>query len=165
MCLSDLQQLSSNYSFDPLPLIPSYKLPVPTDGSVEIFCERPAGLPTPKVWWEGPNGKVIPVYSSQDQDETRRRNNKGTAFTSADSGTLFLQNVKTDQTGNYTCVGENIDGFTRASFQLVVTSKNTQNEVDDWNTLARLKYLHSVCMKPSRISPPSLIFPIIIKHY
>jgi hypothetical protein len=107
----DLQQLSSNYSLDPQPLMPGYKLAVPENGMIEIFCERPVGLPTPRLWWEGPNGKVI-------------SSTQGTSTSPGDSGTIILQNVKSDQAGNYTCVAENLENVTRASFQLVVlTSK------------------------------------------
>lgn len=81
---------------------------MPENGFAEIYCESPAGLPTPRLWWEGPDGKVILSETS--------------AF-SESPNTLTLRNVNTTMTGNYTAVAENIANVTRASFQLIVTRK------------------------------------------
>lgn len=118
--LTDIEPLNSATSLDPSPLIPSHKLAVPEKGTVEIFCELPKGLPTPNLWWEGPDGRLIPETSSPQSLSSY-------TFSSAklrQPNTLLVSNVRADQTGNYACVAENIAGKTRATVQLVVvTSK------------------------------------------
>jgi hypothetical protein len=110
---TDLEELSSNYSFDPLPSPHNNKLAVPQYGIAEIYCESPAGLPPPRSpWWEGPDGKIILSETSAfSQNPT--------------SNTLMLYNVQSTQAGNYTCLSENLAGITRASLELVVTCKKS----------------------------------------
>ncbi|ODN06678.1 Tyrosine-protein kinase-like otk [Orchesella cincta] len=115
-----IEPLSITTSLDPAPLIPSHKLAVPEKGTVEIFCERPKGLPTPRVWWEGPDGRVILETSSSAQPSS-----SVSVFSSSrtrEPNTLLVPNVRADQTGNYACVAENMEGTSRATVQLVVVT-------------------------------------------
>ncbi len=121
---TDIEPVSSSTSLDPAPLIPSHKLAVPEKGTMEIFCERPKGLPTPKVWWEGPDGRVILETFSPGTLLTHSTSSSY-MFSSAfvrEPNTLLVTNVRADETGNYACVAENIEGTSRANVQLVVVS-------------------------------------------
>lgn len=95
---------------------------MPEKGTVEIFCERPKGLPTPKVWWEGPDGRVILETFSPGTLPTHSTSSSYTFPTAfmREPNTLLVTNVRADQT--YTCVAENVEGTSRANVQLVVVS-------------------------------------------
>lgn len=117
---TDLQPLSIA-SLDPTPLIPNHKLAVPEKGTVEIFCDRPKGLPVPKLWWEGPEGKVILDTTSTSSTGASTSNMFPEART-REPNTLVVPNVRGDKTGTFACVAENVAGISRMSFQLVVVA-------------------------------------------
>lgn len=109
----DLEPLTAK-SIQPSVGIAERKLGAREHSSVELVCEKPLGVPRPRLWWEGPSGNLIADASTdsnlKSDDERYVR--------------LLIQSVTPAHKGNYTCVAQNSLGHvTRTAFQLVVTSK------------------------------------------
>jgi PTK7 protein tyrosine kinase 7 len=73
----------------------------------EVTCVPPDGRPPPRVWWRGPQGRVVSDSGPTHVDETR----------------LIIESARLEDAGNYSCEAENIAGSTTASIRLIVTSK------------------------------------------
>ncbi|XP_076306056.1 inactive tyrosine-protein kinase 7-like isoform X2 [Tachypleus tridentatus] len=91
-------------SFEP-PVKSGEKNVVPQNGMFEIACKHPAGHPKPRIWWEGPDGKVISDAGHVRVDGTR----------------LIIHAVAVSDSGFYTCTAENIAGQKRYSVDLYVS--------------------------------------------
>ena len=98
------------------------KLGVAEKSRVEIFCRKPVGLPIPLIWWESPSGKRI---LGTDDTSTRKENSNVSVL--PNSQTLVIENIRRNQSGNYSCVAQNIEGTTRSSIELIIASKFLYN--------------------------------------
>lgn len=102
----DLDELTSS-SFEP-PLPDSRTRIVPEKAEFELTCLPVAGNPPVRVWWLDPRGHTVSDSGPVRVDETR----------------LIIEAARAvDDSGNYTCVAENMAGTRMASFKLVVSSK------------------------------------------
>ncbi|XP_069698468.1 inactive tyrosine-protein kinase 7 isoform X2 [Periplaneta americana] len=100
-----LDDMTSN-SFEP-PLPASRTRIVPEKAEFELTCIPVAGNPPVRVWWLDPRGHTISDTGVVRVDETR----------------LIIEAARAvDDTGNYTCVAENMAGTKMASFNLVVST-------------------------------------------
>jgi hypothetical protein len=101
----DLDELTGS-SFEP-PLPESRTRIVPEKAEFELTCIPVAGNPTVRVWWLDPRGHTVSDSGPVRVDETR----------------LIIEAARAvDDSGNYTCVAENMAGTKMASFRLVVAS-------------------------------------------
>ncbi|CAG0908032.1 unnamed protein product, partial [Darwinula stevensoni] len=75
-------------------------------GEVEVLCKAPKGHPQPRVWWEDPQGRVVPT---------------GVVGGVRVQGTqLVVEQARKEMAGNYTCVAENLVGSSRFAVRLYV---------------------------------------------
>ncbi|XP_035226737.1 inactive tyrosine-protein kinase 7-like isoform X2 [Stegodyphus dumicola] len=82
---------------------------VPLGSQFEVTCVKPGGRPKVRIWWEDSSGRVI-------SDAGRIR---------VDDSQLIVDGAKKSDTGNYTCVAENIAGQERASLYFYVAAAPT----------------------------------------
>lgn len=102
----DLDELTGS-SFEP-PLPDSRTRIVPEKAEFELTCLPVAGNPPVRVWWLDPRGHTVTDSGPVRVDESR----------------LIIEAARAvDDSGNYTCVAENMAGTRMASFKLVVSSK------------------------------------------
>ncbi|XP_067142021.1 inactive tyrosine-protein kinase 7-like isoform X1 [Centruroides vittatus] len=78
---------------------------VPRNDMYEVTCIRVDGRPKSKMWWENPSGHVISDSGRIRVDDTR----------------LIISSAKRNDSGNYTCVAENIAGRIKNFINLQVT--------------------------------------------
>ncbi|PSN56695.1 Hemicentin-1 [Blattella germanica] len=106
LTVADLDDLTGS-SFEP-PLPPSKTRIVPEKAEFELTCIPAVGIPPARVWWLDPRGHVVSDSGPVRVDETR----------------LIIEAARAaDDTGNYTCVAENMAGTKMASFNLIVSSE------------------------------------------
>ncbi|XP_021932261.1 inactive tyrosine-protein kinase 7-like isoform X2 [Zootermopsis nevadensis] len=93
-------------SFEP-PLPDSRTRIVPEKAEFELTCLPVAGNPPVRVWWLDPRGHTVTDSGPVRVDESR----------------LIIEAARAvDDSGNYTCVAENMAGTRMASFKLVVST-------------------------------------------
>jgi hypothetical protein len=113
--LQDLDELTGS-SFEP-PLPDSRTRIVPEKTEFELTCIPVAGNPPVRVWWLDPRGHTVSDSGPVRVDETR----------------LIIEAARAvDDSGNYTCVAENMAGTKMASFKLVVSSKSALQILWSW---------------------------------
>lgn len=81
---------------------------VPFGSQFEVTCVKPGGRPKVRIWWEDPSGRVISDTGRIRVDDTQ----------------LIVDGAKKVDTGNYTCVAENIAGQERTSLYFYVAGKS-----------------------------------------
>lgn len=103
--IADLKNLTVA-SFEP-PL--QDQLAVVGEGQeLQVSCLTPGGLPTPKLFWRDPQGRIV--------------SDAGPVRVQDDTLIVAKARRNTDE-GNYTCVAENMAGSTEMSVQVVVSCK------------------------------------------
>ncbi|KAK0085469.1 hypothetical protein PV325_005080 [Microctonus aethiopoides] len=77
---------------------------------LQITCLEPAGLPTPRVFWRDQNNHII-----SDSGPVRVQEN-----------TLIIAKARVDEdSGNYTCVAENLSGTSEIDVQVIVSTPSS----------------------------------------
>ncbi|XP_037072794.1 tyrosine-protein kinase-like otk [Pollicipes pollicipes] len=90
---------------EPAPPVPGLHV-VPQGRPFQLACLPPEGRPPPAVWWEQPDGRVL--------------NDPG-QMSPGGSALLALGPARPDQSGNYSCVAENLAGTSTVQVRLLVT--------------------------------------------
>jgi PTK7 protein tyrosine kinase 7 len=73
---------------------------------LQISCLAPGGLPSPKLYWRDPQGRIV-----SDSGPVRVQDD-----------TLIVAKARREaDPGNYTCVAENMVGSTEMSLQIIVS--------------------------------------------
>lgn len=100
----DVQLMTVSVSMKPAQIQPNVfsRKQVPYGNDLKVDCMA-AGVPMPEISWGLPDGTL--VNSALQADETEEDQFK--RYILFDNGTLYLNNVGTDEEGDYTCYAEN----------------------------------------------------------